>query len=339
MRDIGIDLGTANILVFVRGKGIIIREPSVVAVDRATGHIMAAGGEAKDMIGRTPSNIIAIRPIKDGVIADFDYTQHMLKYFIFKAVKGKKLFSKTRVVVCIPSGVTPVEERAVREAALSAGANEAYLIEEPMAAAIGAGLPVHEPVGNMIVDIGGGTTEVAVISLGGIVTLASIRCAGDEMDSSIVSHIRRTYNLHIGDRTAEAIKMELGNAMLDEEYRSKSMEIRGRDTITGLPNTITVTAKEINRALEDQVKNIVDAIKTCLEKTPPELSADIIDRGIIFAGGGSLLHNLPQLVAQETGIPTHLAEDPLSAVANGTGKVLENLDAAKKYLVPSRRWK
>jgi len=338
-RDIGIDLGTANILVYVRGRGIVIREPSVVAVDNTTGHVMSVGAEAKNMIGRTPGDISAIRPVKDGVIADFDYTQSMLKYFIAKAVKGKSLFGKTRVVICIPSGVTAVEERAVREAALASGANEAHLVEEPMAAAIGAGLSVYEPVGNMIVDIGGGTTEVAIISLGGIVTVRSIRVAGDAMDAAIINHVRRTYNLIIGDRTAEVIKIELGNAYLDDVYIKKSMDVRGRDTVSGLPRTVTVSAKEINIALMDSVNSIIESIKLCLEKAPPELAADIMDRGIMMVGGGSLLHGLQKLVTSETSIAAHLAEEPLSAVALGTGSILENLNGLKRVLVSPRRLK
>lgn len=338
-RDIGIDLGTANILVYVRGKGIVIREPSVVAVDNTTGQVMAVGAEAKNMIGRTPGDISAIRPVKDGVIADFDYTQSMLKYFITKAVKGKGLFGKIRVVICIPSGVTAVEERAVREAALASGANEAHLVEEPMAAAIGAGLSVYEPVGNMIVDIGGGTTEVAIISLGGIVTVRSIRVAGDAMDAAIVNHVRRTYNLIIGDRTAEDIKIELGNAYLDDVYIKKGMDVRGRDTVSGLPRTVTVTAKEINIALMDSVNSIIESIKLCLEKAPPELAADIMDRGIMMVGGGSLLYGLQKLVTRETSIAAHLAEEPLSAVALGTGSILENLNGLKRVLVSPRRLK
>lgn len=338
-RDIGIDLGTANILVYVRGKGIVIREPSVVAIDNKTGQVMAVGEEAKNMIGRTPGDISAIRPVKDGVIADFDYTQSMLKYFISKVVKGKSLFGKTRVVICIPSGVTAVEERAVREAALASGASEAHLVEEPMAAAIGAGLAVYEPVGNMIVDIGGGTTEVAIISLGGIVTVRSIRVAGDAMDAAIVNHVRRTYNLIIGDRTAEVIKIELGNAYLDDVYIKKCMDVRGRDTISGLPRTVTVSAKEINIALMDSVNSIVESIKLCLEKAPPELAADIMDRGIMMVGGGSLLYGLQKLVTRETSIAAHLAEEPLSAVALGTGSILENLNGLKRVLVSPRRLK
>ncbi|MGI5891550.1 MAG: rod shape-determining protein [Bacillota bacterium] len=328
-KDIGIDLGTANTLVHVEGMGIVLREPSVVAVDVESGQVLAVGEEAKQMIGRTPGNITAIRPIKDGVIADYDYTQSMLKYFIHKAVGSKGLFSKIRVVICIPSGVTTVEERAVKEAALAAGATEAHLIAEPMAAAIGSGLDVYNPTGNMIVDIGGGTTESAVISLGGVVTVNSIRMAGDGMDTAIINHIRRAYNLLIGERTAEQIKIGIGNAFLDDKYYAKSMEVRGRDTISGLPRTVTVTAREINVALTEPVSSIVDCIKTCLENTPPELSADIMDKGIMFAGGGSLLYGLQRVVASETGIAAHLAEDPLSAVVIGTGMAIKHIDAAK----------
>jgi rod shape-determining protein MreB len=337
-KDMGIDLGTANTLVHVRGKGIVLREPSVVAIQRDTGEVLAVGLEAKQMIGRTPGNIVAIRPMKDGVIADFDITQNMLRYFINKALRRKTLLFKPRVVICVPSGVTPVEERAVKEAALHAGAKEAYLIEEPMAAAIGAGLPVHEPTGNMVVDIGGGTTEVAIISLGGIVTSKSIRIAGDEMDDAIIHHIKRRYNLMIGERTAEEIKIKIGAAyftepgMADENY-----EVRGRDLVTGLPKTVVVTAKEIQGALSEPITAIIEAIKICLEKTPPELAADIMDRGIIMAGGGSLLRGLDYLISEETGMPVHIAEEPLAAVALGTGKVLENIDILKRVLVPARR--
>lgn len=334
-RDIGIDLGTANSLVYISGKGIVLREPSVVAVDRATNSVLAVGMEAKNMIGRTPGNIYAIRPMKDGVIADFDYTQSMLKYFIRKAVKNKGAFTRIRVVVCVPSGVTAVEERAVREATISAGASEAYLVEEPMAAAIGIGLNVYEPDGNMIVDIGGGTTEVAIISLGGIVTVRSVRIAGDGLDSAIINHIRRTYNLIIGERTAENIKIEIGNAYLDDEYRYKSMDVRGRDTITGLPRTVEVTAKEMNIALSEPVMGIVDAVKSCLESAPPELAADIMDRGIMLAGGGSLLHGLDTILSLETGLAANVAEEPLSAVAIGTGKIAEDITSLRRVLLSS----
>jgi len=333
-KDIGIDLGTANTLVHVRGKGIVLREPSVVAIQRDTGAILAVGEEAKQMIGRTPGNIVAIRPLKDGVIADFDVTQAMLKHFISKALKAKGVV-KPRVVVGIPSGVTEVEKRAVIDATLQAGAREAYLIEEPMAAAIGAGLEVHEPTGNMVVDIGGGTTEVAIISLGGIVTSRSIRIGGDEMDESIVNYIKKEYNLMIGERTAEDIKIKIGSAYPKPE--EESLEVKGRDLITGLPKTITVTSKEIREALKEPVNSIIEAIKVTLEKTPPELAADIMDRGIVMTGGGSLLYGLDKLVNEETGMPVHVAENPLDCVALGTGKVLEEIDLLKRVLVTPKR--
>lgn len=340
-RDLGIDLGTANTLVHLKGKGVIIQEPSVVAIQKERGKVLAIGEEAKDMIGRTPGNIVAIRPMKDGVIADFDITQSMLRYFINKSVRKGFLF-RPRVVIGVPSGVTAVEERAVREAALQAGAKEAYLIEEPMAAAIGAGLPVGEPTGNMIVDVGGGTTEVAIISLGGIVSSRSIRVGGNELDESITNHIKRRYNLMVGERTAEEIKTEIGAAYFPdtvegEERRQLTFTVRGRDLVTGLPKTIEVSALEIQQALGEPVAGIIEGIKTCLEKTPPELAADIMDRGIVMAGGGSLLWGLDHLVRDETGMPVHLAEDPLGAVATGTGKVLENIGVLKRVLIPSRR--
>lgn len=333
-KDMGIDLGTANTLVHVRGKGIVMAEPSVVAVQRDTGLILAVGNEAKQMIGRTPGNIIAIRPMKDGVIADFDVTQSMLKYFISKAMKSRA-FVKPRVVVGVPSGVTEVEKRAVIDATLQAGAREAYLIEEPMAAAIGAGLEVHEPMGNMIVDIGGGTTEVAIISLGGIVTSKSIRIGGDEMDEAIVYYIKKEYNLMIGERTAEEIKISIGSAT--PEVEETSMDIRGRDLVTGLPKTINITSEEIKEALSEPVNNIVDAIKVTLEKTPPELAADIMDRGIVMTGGSSLLTGLNKLINQETGMPVHIAEEPINCVALGTGRVLEELDVLKRVLISPKK--
>lgn len=329
-KDLGIDLGTANTLVYLKGKGIIIREPSVVAIDSEKKQVLSVGDEAKQMIGRTPGNIIAIRPLKDGVISDFQTTQAMLRHLIGKALKTNSPFVRPRVVICVPSGVTPVEERAVKEAAHQSGAKEVIIIEEPMAASIGAGLPVHEPTGNMIVDIGGGTTEVAVISLGGIVTSKSIRVAGDEMNDAIVAYIKRVYNLMIGERTAEDIKMKIGSAY--EPPEDLSYSVRGRDLLTGLPKTLEVTAVEIQTALAEPVASIVEAIKICLEKTPPELAADIMDRGIMMAGGGSLLRNLDKLVSDETGMPVHLAEEPLDCVALGTGKVLENSDTLKKLL-------
>lgn len=333
-KDMGIDLGTANTLVYLKGKGIALQEPSVVAIQRDTSSVLAVGDEAKQMIGRTPGNIVAIRPMKDGVIADFDITERMLRYFINKASKQKFLFHP-RVVVCIPSGVTEVEKRAVIDATLQAGAREAYLIEEPMAAAIGAGLPVHEPMGNMIVDIGGGTTEVAVISLGGIVTSKSVRVAGDEMDEAIVQYVKKTYNLMIGERTAEQIKMEIGSAFPSDT--SKTMDIRGRDLITGLPKTVDITDEEIRNALSEPVNSIVEAVKVTLERTPPELSADIMDRGIILAGGGSLLQGLDNILKRETGMPVYLAEEPLNCVALGTGKVLEEINTLKKVLINPKR--
>lgn len=327
-KDLGIDLGTANTLVFVRSKGITVREPSVVAIEVGKNNVLAVGDKAKEMIGRTPSNIVAIRPLKDGVISDFNVTQKMLKYFISRALGSESPFARPRVVISVPSGVTPVEERAVKEAAMAAGAKDPIIMEEPMAAAIGAGLPVSEPTGNMIVDIGGGTTEVAVISLGGIVTSRSIRVAGDEMDEAIVAHIKRTYNLMIGYRTAEEIKENIGAA-----YQTPKMvtsQVRGRDLLTGLPTTIEITAEEIQEALQEPVMAIVEAVKSCLEKTPPELAGDIMDRGIMMAGGGSLLRNLDRLIADQTGISVHLAEDPLSCVALGTGAVIENTEILRK---------
>lgn len=334
-KDMGMDLGTANSLVYLKGKGIVIREPSVVAIQKDSGQVLAVGEEAKRMIGRTPGNIVAIRPLRDGVIADFDVTQSMIKYFINKSLRSRSFLVRPRVVVGVPSGVTAVEERAVREAALQAGAREAYLIEEPMAAAIGSGLPVHEPTGNMIVDIGGGTTEVAVISLGGIVTSRSIRIASDEMDEAVISHVKRTYNLMIGERTAEQIKIQIGTA-----YPIKTLEyeeVRGRDLVTGLPKTVQITSEEIYKALSEPVSSIIEAIKATLEQTPPELAADIMDRGIVMAGGGSLLRGLDHLVSEQTGMPVHLADEPLLAVAYGAGRVLENIDVLRKVLIQPKK--
>ena len=334
-KDMGIDLGTANTLVHVKGKGVILTEPSVVAIHADTGKVLSVGEEAKKMIGRTPGNIIAIRPMKDGVIADFDVTQAMIRYFINKALEKKSPFIKPRVVISIPTGCTTVEERAVREAALQGGAKEAYLLEEPMAAAIGAGLPVHEPTGNMIVDIGGGTTEVAVISLGGIVTAKSVRVAGDKMDDAIVQHLKKTYNLLIGERTAENIKINVGSAVWEgpEEY----YEVRGRDLVSGLPKTLQVSSTEINVALRETVEQILDGIKVCLEKTPPELASDIMDRGIVMAGGGSLLRGLDRLISIETDMPVYVCDEPLLAVARGTGRVLDNIEDLKRLLVTPKR--
>jgi len=319
----------------MKGKGIVLREPSVVAIQSDTGQVLAVGEEAKQMIGRTPGNIIAIRPMKDGVIADFDITQNMLRYFINKALGHQNFLVKARVVVSVPTGVTAVEERAVREAAIQAGAKEAYLIEEPMAAAIGAGLPVHEPTGNMIVDIGGGTTEVGVISLGGIVTSRSVRIAGDEMDDAIIQHLKKNYNLLIGERTAEDIKINVGSAVWEGpvEY----YDVRGRDLVSGLPKTIQVSSDEIQKALSEPVQAIIEAIKVCLEKTPPELAADIMDRGIVMAGGGSLLRGLDKLVSRETNMPVYVCEEALDAVALGTGRVLENIEVLRKVLISPRK--
>lgn len=333
-RDMGIDLGTANTLVHVKGKGIVIREPSVVAIQRDTGEILAVGEEAKQMIGRTPGNIVAIRPLKDGVIADFDVTQAMLKYFIKKAMSSNS-FIRPRVVVGVPSGVTEVEKRAVIDATMQAGAREAYLIEEPMAAAIGAGLPVHEPTGNMVVDIGGGTTEVAVISLGGIVTSRSVRIGGDEMDEAIVQYVKRMYNLLIGERTAEEVKMKIGSAIAPKT--EEAMDVRGRDLVTGLPKTIIIKASEVQMALSEPIAGILEAVKVTLERTPPELASDIMDKGIIMTGGGALLKRLDSLLSRETGMPVYISEDALSCVAGGTGGVLENLDLLKKIVMPIKR--
>ena len=318
-RDIGIDLGTANTLVYLKGKGIILREPSVVAMNKSEGKILKVGNEAKEMIGRTPGNVVAIRPLKDGVIADFESTQAMLKYFIKKAYPSS--FMKPNVVVCIPFGITEVERRAVEESVLSAGGKNAYLIEEPMAAAIGAGLPVSEPTGSMVVDIGGGTSEVAVISYGGIVASQSLRIAGDELDDDIVNYIKKEYNLMIGERTAEEIKFAIGSAY---EYADEgTMEVKGRDLLSGLPRTISLTSKEIRGALSESIFAIVEAIKTTLEKTPPELAADIIDRGITLTGGGALLRGFAELIAEETGMPVSVAANPLDCVVLGTAKRLE----------------
>ncbi|TFZ40014.1 rod shape-determining protein [Soehngenia longivitae] len=326
-RDMGIDLGTANTLVFMKGKGIILREPSVVAIEKMSRKVLAVGEEAKKMIGRTPGNIVAIRPLKDGVIADFDITQEMLKYFIQRATQKKSIF-QPRVVVCIPSGVTEVEKRAVEEATIQAGAKEAYLIEEPMAAAIGAGLPVHEPTGSMVVDIGGGTSEVAVISLGGIVASISIRVGGDELDNYIINYVKKEYNLMIGERTAEEVKITIGSAVKDKTLGS--MDIRGRDLLSGLPRTINISSEEIYEALKEPVTSIIDAIKATLEKTPPELAADVMEYGIMLTGGGALLHGLDVLTNRETGILTRVAETPLDCVALGTGKALESIELLKR---------
>ncbi|MFD0962328.1 rod shape-determining protein [Paenibacillus chungangensis] len=327
-KDLGIDLGTANTLVYVKGKGIVVREPSVVALRTDTKTIEAVGEQAKKMIGRTPGNIRAVRPMKDGVIADYDTTATMIKYFIRSAQKQRSLFPRhPNVMVCVPSGITAVEKRAVEDAAKQAGAREAYTIEEPFAAAIGADLPVWEPTGSMVVDIGGGTTEVAVISLGGIVTSRSIRVAGDDMDEAIIQYIKRQYNLMIGERTAEQLKLEVGSALpLD---KPETLEIRGRDLVTGLPKTLPATSDEITDALSDTVNSIVEAVKITLEKCPPELAADIMDRGIVLTGGGGLLRNLDKLLQRETGMPVIVADNPLDCVAIGTGRSLDHIHLFK----------
>lgn len=330
--DMGIDLGTANTLVHVKGKGIIIREPSVVAVDKANNEVLAIGAEAKQMIGRTPGHIIAIRPMKDGVIADFDITQSMLKFFIKKAI-GKNSLVRPRIVVGVPSGVTEVEKRAVIDATVQAGAREAYLIEEPMAAAIGAGLPVQEATGSMVVDIGGGTCEVAVISLGGIVVSISIRTGGDAMDDAIVRYIRKTFSLLIGERTAEEVKINIGTAMPLEN--PEEMDIRGRDLVSGLPKNITINSNQVCEALNEPVTNILDAVRNTLERTPPELAADIMDRGVVMTGGSSLLRNLDRIMSRDTGMPVYVSDDALSCVALGTGLAVENVDVYKKGFMAS----
>src|SRR5438874_4611615 len=336
-RDMAVDLGTANTLVYVRGRGIVLSEPSVVAIDQRTGDVHAVGIEAKRMLGRTPGDIQAIRPLKDGVIADFDVTEQMLRHFIQKVHQNR--WAHPRVVVCVRSGVTGVEKRAVEEATYSAGARQAYLIEEPMAAAIGAGLPVSEPTGNMIVDIGGGTTEVAVISLGGIVVSQSIRVGGDEMDDAIVNYVKREYKLMIGQQTAEEIKLEIGSAFpLSEEVQA---EVRGRDLVSGLPKTVVLTSEEVRGALEEPVGQIIGAVKETLDRTPPELASDIMDRGIMLAGGGALLQGLDERLRDETQMPCHLAESPLTCVAVGSGRSLEEFEAihrASKNLRDRKRY-
>jgi len=327
--DLAIDLGTENTLVYVKGKGIVCAEPSVVAVQkdgRGIKKVLAVGREAKEMLGRTPGNIEAIRPMKDGVIADFEITEAMLRYFIRK-VHNRKNLVRPRIIICVPFGITEVEKRAVRESAECAGAREVYLIEEPMAAAIGAGLPITEATGNMIVDIGGGTTEVAVISLAGIVFSQSVRVAGDKMDESIIQYIKRKYNLLVGERTAEMIKISIGNAFPNGEV--KTLEIKGRDLVAGVPRVMEVNSDEIREAIAEPVNAIVEAVKIALEKTPPELAADIVDKGIVLAGGGALLKNLDVLLREETGLPVTIADDPLSAVVLGTGKALDELDRLK----------
>jgi rod shape-determining protein MreB len=324
--DIGIDLGTANSLVYVKDRGIVLREPSVVAIEAGTTNVVAVGEDAKRMLGRTPGHIVAIRPMKDGVIADFDVTEKMLRYFIQKVHRGKVV--TPRVVIAVPSGITEVERRAVKDSATHAGAREVFLIEQPMASAIGVGLPVHEPAGNMIVDIGGGTCEMAIISLAGIVFSRSLRVGGDEFDETIVAYMKRAYNLMIGERTAEEIKIKIGSAYpLEQEL---TMEVKGRDLSAGLPKTITIRSEEIREALKEPLSSILESIRITLERCPPELSADLIDRGIVLAGGGALLRGIDRLIADETGLPVHIADDPLSAVAEGTGRVLQELNFLRK---------
>ncbi len=325
--DIGIDLGTANSLVYVKDRGIVLREPSVVAIQTGTTRVLAVGEEAKRMLGRTPGNITAIRPMKDGVIADFEITEAMLRYFIRK-VQNHRMMVKPRIIISVPSGITEVEKRAVKDSAIHAGAREVYLIEEPMAAAIGVGLPVQEPAGNMIVDIGGGTTEVALISLAGIVFSRSVRVGGDEMDEAIIQYMKRAYNLMIGERTAEQIKITIGSAC--PASQEPGMEVKGRDLVAGLPKTLTLTAEEVREALHEPVAAIIEAIRFTLERCPPELSADLVDRGLVLAGGGALLKGIDKLIAEQTGLPVHIADEPLSAVAEGTGMVLHELKFLRK---------
>jgi len=330
-RDMAVDLGTANTLVYVRGRGIILNEPSVVAVDVKDGKPLAVGAEAKRMIGRTPSNIQAIRPLKDGVIADFEICEKMLRYFIHRV--HQRRFAKPRMVICVPSGITGVEQRAVMEAAEFAGARKAYIIEEPMAAAIGAGLPIHEPSGNMVVDIGGGTTEVAVISLGGIVTSQSIRVGGDELDEALVAFVKKEFQLALGERTAEEIKIQLGSAYpLEKELRA---EIRGRDLVTGLPKTVVISTEQIRQAMEEPVQAIVDAVKVTLDRTPPELASDLMEQGIVLTGGGALLNGIAQRLEVETNMPIIVANDPLNCVALGSGMCLEELETFSRMLKSS----
>lgn len=329
--DIGIDLGTATTLVYVKGEGVVLCEPSVVAVERGTSRVLAVGEEAKRMLGRTPGNIIAIRPMRDGVITDFEITEAMLRHFI-RRVRHRRFQVRPRIVIAIPSGITEVERRAVKESAERAGARDVYLIEEPIAAAIGVGLPIDEPVGNMIIDVGGGTTEIAVISLSGVVFSKSIRIGGDEMNEAIVEYLKKTYNLMIGERTSEDIKIKIGSAYPMEE--EMSLEVKGRDLIAGLPKTVTITSEEVREAMQEPLRAILEVTKISLERTPPELAADLIEHGIVMAGGGSLLRGLDKLISEETGLPVHIADDPLTAVANGTGKVLNEIKYLKKVTVP-----
>jgi rod shape-determining protein MreB len=328
--DMGIDLGTATTLVFVKGEGVVLCEPSVVAIERGTSHVLAVGEEAKRMLGRTPGNIVAIRPMKDGVIADFEITEAMLRYFI-KKVHHRRVLVRPRIVIAIPSGITEVEKRAVKDSAERAGAREVFLIEEPIAAAIGVGLPIQEPVGNMIIDIGGGTTEIAVISLAGTVFSKSIRIGGDEMNEAIIEYLKKTYNLMVGERTAEEIKIKIGSAYPMEE--EMNIEVRGRDLVAGLPKTVTITSEEVRESLQEPLRAIVEVTKMSLERTPPELASDLIEHGIVMAGGGSLLRGIDKLISEETGLPVHIADDPVTAVVNGTGEVLSEIHYLKKVTV------
>ncbi|MFO7831107.1 MAG: rod shape-determining protein [Desulfuromonadaceae bacterium] len=333
--DLAIDLGTANTLVYLRGKGIVVSEPSVVAVQKdasGTKKVLAVGVEAKKMLGRTPGSIVAIRPMKDGVIADFDITEEMLRYFIQK-VHNRKALVRPRIVICVPSGITQVEKRAVKESAESAGAREVYLVEEPMAAAIGAGLPITEANGNMIVDIGGGTTEVAIISLAGIVYAQSVRVGGDKLDEAITQHLKRQYNMLIGERTAEQIKIDIGSAMECEE--ELTMDVKGRDMVTGIPRTLNIGSAEIRDAMAETVNAIVEAVRVALERTPPELAADIVDKGIVLAGGGAMLRNIDELLRKETGLPVVIADEPLSSVVLGSGKILDELELLRRVAISS----
>ena len=335
-RDMAVDLGTANTLVYVRGRGVLVDEPSVVARNEMTGEVLAVGHEAKRMLGRTPDNITAIRPLKDGVIADFEGCEQMLRWFI-QQVHRRRYFAKPRMVICVPSGITTVEQRAVKEAGYQAGARHVFIVEEPMAAAIGAGLPVHLPTGNMVVDVGGGTTEVAVISLGGIVTSLSVRTAGDDLDNAIVQWLKKEHALMLGERTAEELKMSLGSAFpLAQEVEA---EVRGRDLVSGLPRTVTVSSADVRHALEEPIHAIVDAVRATLDQTPPELAGDIMDRGIVLTGGGALLRGLDERIRHETGMPVHVAEHPLTSVAVGAGKCVEEFEALRQVLVadPRRR--
>ena len=333
-RDMAVDLGTANTLVYVRGRGIVLNEPSVVAINTATEKVVAVGVEAKRMIGRTPGNIVAVRPLKDGVIADFEVTERMLRYFIQRAQRRRYL-AKPRIVIAVPSGITSVEQRAVKEAGYQAGARKVYIVQEPMAAAIGAGLPVHEPTGNMVVDIGGGTTEVAIISMGGVVTSKSIRVGGDELDQAVITYVKKEFSLMLGERTAEEIKMTVGSAWADGE--EAHAEVRGRDLVSGMPKTIIVSAEEIRKAIEEPVNAISDAVRSTLDMCPPELSGDLMDRGLALTGGGALLKGMDERLRQETGMPVHLVENALDSVALGTGRCVEDFEALRQVLHPESR--